>query len=396
MAKMFLSKLWHENLDWDQPLSASLSSEWGEICAQLSQINQIKIPRWLNTSSKNIYNEIHVFCDSSQHAYSVAIYLRTIDSNNDIHSNLITAKSKLAPIRKPLTIPRSELCGAVLAVKMLQNVASNLQIKINNIFLWTDSAIVLSWIRRDPNRWSIFVCNRVNRILQHTDIEQWHHVISKDNAADCNSRGLNISQLIESSLWWHGPYWLSSPRTEWPESPFNFIEDDQAELKSKFKLINLSVNELSHLDHIVNRVSNFDSLRRSIAYCFRFIQCIRKSIESKSKKPTTTYTNLQLISPLFVSEIQHAEISFIIWLQSEAFHAEINAIRNSQPLPKNSKILSLNPFIVTQNVLRVNGRLLNAHMPFNEKFPIIIPSKHRTVNLIVKLYHALTLHGGPR
>lgn len=182
-AKIFLSKLWHENLDWDESLSPSLLSEWTEISSQFNLTNQIKIPRWLNTSSKNILNEIHVFCDSSQHAYSCAIYLRTIDSNNSIHSNLIVAKSKLTPIRKPLTIPRSELCGAVLAVKILESVKNNLQIAINNIFLWTDSAIVLSWIRGDPNRCSVFVCNRVNKILQHTDIKQWQHVISKDNSA---------------------------------------------------------------------------------------------------------------------------------------------------------------------------------------------------------------------
>lgn len=395
-AKIFLSKLWQENLDWDASLSSSLSAEWAEIYGQLNQINQINIPRWLNTSLKNIRNEIHVFCDSSQHAYSVAVYLRTIDSNSIIHSNLIIAKSKLTPIRKPLTIPRSELCGAVLAVKILESAKSNLQIEINNIFMWTDSAIVLSWIRGDPNRWSIFVCNRVNKILQHTNIDQWHHVISKDNAADCNSRGLNISQLIESSLWWHGPHWLSLYQSEWPESPFNFIEDDQSELKSKFKMINLSVNETSHLNKIVNRFSNFDSLRRSIAYCFRFISCMRNSINSKYKKSSTPNTNIQLISPLTVSEIQHAEISLIIWLQSETFHAEIHSIRNSNPLSKNSKLLNLNPFLDAQNVLRVNGRLLNVQMPFNEKFPIIIPSNHRIVYLIVKLYHALTLHGGPR
>lgn len=395
-AKIFLSKLWQENLDWDQPFSAALSSEWTEICSQLDQINRIKIPRWLSTSSKNIHNELHVFCDSSQHAYSVAIYLRTIDSNNNIHSNIIIAKSKLTPVRKPLTIPRAELCGAVLAVKMLTNIKNDLQIKINNIFMWTDSAIVLSWIRGDPNRWSVFVCNRVNRILQHTEIAQWHHVVSKDNSADCNSRGLHISQLIESSLWWHGPHWLLLNQSEWPESPFNFIEDDQSELKSKFKSINLAVNEISHLDHIVNQFSSFDSLRRSIAYCLRFVQCIRNSIKSNAKKPATINKNLQLISPLTVKEIQNAEISFIKWLQSEVFHPEIIAIRNSHVLPKNSKLSKLNPFLDAQNILRVNGRLINAHMPFNEKFPIIIPSNHRIVHLIVKLYHALTLHGGPR
>lgn len=40
-AKMFLSKLWQENLEWDEPLSTSLSSEWTEICFQLSKISEV-------------------------------------------------------------------------------------------------------------------------------------------------------------------------------------------------------------------------------------------------------------------------------------------------------------------------------------------------------------------
>lgn len=399
-AKMFLSKLWQQNIEWDDPFSPSLSKEWTEIVTQLQHINQIKIPRWLNTTSKNVLNELHVFCDSSQNAYSVAIYLRTIDSENNIHSNLIIAKSKLTPVSKPLTIPRAELCGAVLAVKILKTVLDSLQITINQVFMWTDSVIVLSWIRGDPNRWAIFVGNRVNKILEVSKIDMWRHVISQDNPADCNSRGLNITQLIEYPLWWNGPEWLLLPQSEWPASPFNLVEDDPAELKSKFKSINVAINEPSKLDNFIGQFSSFNSLRRSIAYCFRFVQNVQNILESKPKGSpkyhSKTNPNIQLIPPLTVIEVRNAEISLMSWLQSELFPSEIRAIQESRMLPKQSKLHHLNPFIDNQNVLRVNGRLRNAHMPFNEKYPIILPSKHRIAYLIVKHYHLLTLHGGPR
>lgn len=86
-AKIFLSKLWQQELDWNEPLPSSLASEWREIVNQLQFINQIKIPRWLHNSCQNHTNELHVFCDSSNSAYSVAIYLRVIDSEHNIHSN---------------------------------------------------------------------------------------------------------------------------------------------------------------------------------------------------------------------------------------------------------------------------------------------------------------------
>lgn len=171
--------------------------------------------------------------------------------------NLLIAKSKLAPTKKPLTIPRLELCGAVLAVKLLKTVSSSLRCNINKTFLWTDSSIVWSWIRGDPNRWTVFVSNRVHKILESTEIDQWNHVISQDNPADCNSRGLLVEQLSESNIWWNGPNWLSLSSDQWPKSQFNIVDDDPAELRSSFKSINVNVNEISPIDTILLRFNSF-------------------------------------------------------------------------------------------------------------------------------------------
>lgn len=144
-AKLFLNKLWDRNLYWDDPLSSDLQSEWSEIVEEFQFLHQIEIPRWLNTNSRNKRNEIHIFCDSSQRAYGTVAYLRTIDSNNVISIALLIAKNKLTPVRKPLTIPRAELCGAVLAVKLYESLQTKFRLPINQIFMWTDSSIVLSW-----------------------------------------------------------------------------------------------------------------------------------------------------------------------------------------------------------------------------------------------------------
>lgn len=193
--KIFLNKLWDANLEWDDILPSNFEKEWSEIINQFQFINQIKIPRWLNTISTNITNQFHVFCDSSGKAYSTSLYLRTIDENSIIHVNLLIAKSKLTPMRKPLTIPRAELCGAMLAVKLLNAVQPNFRVPISQIFMWTDSTIVLSWIKGDPNRWAPFVPNRIHKILSSTKVENWRHVISTENPADLNSRGQTITQL---------------------------------------------------------------------------------------------------------------------------------------------------------------------------------------------------------
>lgn len=112
------------------------------------------------------------------------------------------------------------------------------------------------------------------------------------------------------------------------------MRDDPSELKSKFKSINHSVNETSKLDQFVNRFSNYTYLKRSTAYCFRFVRAARHSVNLKLAKPSTINSNITLIAPLTVTEIQQAEIAIIRWLQAETFHSEINAIKNKKSLPK--------------------------------------------------------------
>lgn len=75
----------------------------------------------------------------------------------------------------------------------------------------TDSQITLAWIKSVPSRWTIFVSNRVSEIQQLTSNCIWRHISSPNNLADLISRGCTSVDLINSSLWWHGPAFLSSP-----------------------------------------------------------------------------------------------------------------------------------------------------------------------------------------
>lgn len=102
------------------------------------------------------------------------------------------------------------------------------------------------------------------------------------------------------------------------------------------------------------------------------------------------------ISTPSVAEINYAELALIRLIQREHFDAEIQALNKNKVIPKSSKIHRLTPFIDSNHILRVNGRLRNAFMTYDEKYPIIVPSNHRIVHLIVDFYHNQTLHGGPQ
>lgn len=65
----------------------------------------------------------------------------------------------------------------------------------NDIYYWTDSDIVLSWIATEPRESKTFVCYRISEIQSLTKIDKWHHVSSSNNSADIIPRRINPNNL---------------------------------------------------------------------------------------------------------------------------------------------------------------------------------------------------------
>ena len=77
--------------------------------------------------------QLHGFCDASEVAYSGVVYIRMIDEEGKVHITLVVAKTKVAPIKR-LSIPRLELCGAVIVAKLLNHVLKVLNVPSSNVF----------------------------------------------------------------------------------------------------------------------------------------------------------------------------------------------------------------------------------------------------------------------
>jgi len=131
--------------------------------------------------------EIHGFCDASEIAYGCCIYIKTVNNRGDAIVNLLCAKSKVAPL-KNVSLPRLELCAALLLAELYQQVIQALTVTPDSTYLWSDSTIALAWIKGEPSRWVQFVANRVTEIQQLTVQVRWNHVNSKENPADIISR----------------------------------------------------------------------------------------------------------------------------------------------------------------------------------------------------------------
>lgn len=368
-AKILLQQLWMEGINWDENVKPFTLLKWNSFIENLNKISQIKIPRWLNFDP--LYaTQIHGFCDASEKAYCAVIYLR-IDNGSSIHSHLLVSKTRIAPI-DPVSLPRLELCGAVMLSDLVNHVITNMPLNNYDLFLWSDSSITLGWLAKPPSTWKTYIANRVAKVIRNVGNCSWRHVRSNDNPADLGSRGCSPDELAVNSLWWHGPKWLQSSPEEWPESAIS------NECLPEYKKV-----ETFHISEecfdVLKRFSRWDRAIRVIAYMFRFYRSSRKL-----KSPAS----------LSVSQQEFIDVKnrLILLTQKTHYPIEYKKITTVNSVPKKSSLYPLNPFIDNNGIMRVSGRITNANIRYNERHPIILPANSEYTKLFIDFTHKCLLH----
>lgn len=150
-AKIIMQDLWLLKGGWDDPVTENLALQWQTYMSEFSQLSEFHIDRWTGQQSSNLGLELHGFADASSRAYAAAVYLRVQKSNNEVEIHLLIAKSKVAPL-KTLSIPRLELCGAVLLTKLLVYARKALDLSHVPVYGWLDSTVAIAWIRQFPGK----------------------------------------------------------------------------------------------------------------------------------------------------------------------------------------------------------------------------------------------------
>ncbi|KAK9754938.1 Pao retrotransposon peptidase [Popillia japonica] len=169
--------------------------------------------------AKFILQELwHVLC----------IYLRSYNQQNDICTNLLAAKSRVAPL-KYVTLPRLELSAAVVSSQLSNKFKQALRIPFHREYYWRDSQITLHWIKSPSNKWKTYVADRVAEILTLTNPSDWYYIRSEDNPADLLTREVLPNKLAFSDLWWHGPKWLAEANMNITEQEMTSIDETTLE-----------------------------------------------------------------------------------------------------------------------------------------------------------------------
>ncbi|XP_039443988.1 uncharacterized protein LOC120424032 [Culex pipiens pallens] len=372
LAKVFMQKLWASKMDWATELNEELLCEWFEIRESLTALNDICVPRCVVVPN-TVLHELHGFADASTVAYGANVYLRCIRGNGSAEANLLCAKSRVAPLKK-LSVPNLELCAALLLARLVVKVIETLDLELSVIELYSDSQIVLAWLKKDPNLLETFVRNRVIQILNLTGKFRWNYVRSADNPADIVSRGMSPKLLSRCPKWWKGLLPLTSAAYV-PEEPPE-LEDD--ELPGLVAIVYKVTVEMP----VFKRFGEFRKLQRVICYIRRFVQNCRNK---KSGQPRTTCAYVT------VPETR-AALKSIIWsIQMAALPDEFYLAKTEQA---SSQLASLAPIVDEDGLLRVGGRLEHSSLTYEAKHPVILP-RHHVTTLLVRALHVENLHVGP-
>ncbi|XP_011859229.1 PREDICTED: uncharacterized protein LOC105556738 [Vollenhovia emeryi] len=391
-AKIFLQRLWSIKCSWDADIPAEIFKEWEKFQTKLPLLEQISIPRWTHYHPSCNKIELHGFSDASTKAYAASLYLRVISSDGSITNTLLMAKSKVAPL-KILSVPRLELCAALLLAQLMTFVRSIFLVNKIDYWCWTDSMIVLAWLKQPPSRWKTFVANRVSKIQRLLPEGKWNHVPTHDNPADCASRGMDPDNLRDHTLWWTGPPWLQANDDKWSELP-NFEtpvlpKDVDTERRAS---ITLCATCASSSWDLQSRFSSWTKLLRVTAYIFRYIQNLKTKREKTNNPHIATKRNLYALHP---HEIQIAKILWIKQIQTQLFNKELASLYKNQVVPKSSSLASLSPYLDSNGLIRVQGWLGKSRLPEDTKHPIILKS-HPLVNTLITHTHVHALHAGPQ
>lgn len=378
-AKIIMQKLWLDKNNWDDEVSPPVKVQFDNFITSLNSLNSLKISRWVYCTSTDDV-ELHTFTDASERAYGACVYVRTSAKDGSVYVRLLCSKNKVAPI-KPTTMPRLELCGALLGTRLCTKVLESLTVKVKTCFFWTDSTIVLNWLNTPTNRLKTFVRNRVGEIQDSTASYKWSYVPSKDNPADLVSRGLKADCISGSDLWWSGPSLLQTEEIQFPVVPNISFNQQLPELS--LHVITTQDNTFNTLQKTIHKISNYSKLIRIIAYVLRFIHNCRNR--------SNPYKSL-----LSLSELKQSEIIVLQTAQQEMFASEYKLIKSGNVLNKKSRLNSLSPFIDANNLLRVGGRLNNSQYSYDIKHPILLCSKHHITRILFNQKHRTLLHAGPQ
>ena len=418
-AKLIVRDMWKDKLNWDDPLPLNYLTRWENWRSNLSYLNDITLPRHIGLEGATFYR-LHGFCDASVLGFGAAVYLVAFN-NEKVISHLVSSKTRIAP-SKISSIPRLELCSALLLVSLVTSIGESIP-NVDETHFHTDSADVLYWIKSgslsQSNDRTNFVGNRLQKILTHSNSNQWHHVDGKSNPADVASRGASLLSLKNNDNWWEGPHFIKErclkPQThvDLEVVPRGVSQDTNLviNLIKSVKTLPAGISSLISLEHTndYNKLIRLTNIVLKIGKLWMHkirkdrvilepITNKAKSLRKSSKWRLTDFNSIILMSKIDDFDIFEAELMWIRQVQQDHFPKIISLCQGADDIAdcsSRSRIKNQRIFLDKDLwILRVKTRLPYSELDNSTINPIYLPADNKLTHMIVESVHRRILHAG--
>ncbi|XP_047996390.1 uncharacterized protein LOC125234226 [Leguminivora glycinivorella] len=379
-AKIIFQRVWTKGTDWDERLPAEEAEDFFRWLRALSDVSALRIPRRYATPTGAVRRELHIFSDASTEAYSAAAYWRVSNDEEETQVSLAIAKSRVCPL-KVMTVPRLELTAAVVGVRLAETILREQRYPVTKVTYWTDSMVVLGWVRDDARNYRPYVSHRLAEIAEKTDRDAWRYVPTAQNPADRATRCQPAQSVRIEDEWYEGPRFLYGPETSWPSHTSNRT-DDLPERKARpstetsLAIISAKPDPSSVLPD-VRRFSSYDRLLNATANVLLFIEKMR----TKNKA-------LQLQ----VRHLRKAEHMWLQYSQRRSFPEELRALSQNRLIDRKSRLYDLAPELGDDGVLRMKTRLGSAPVLYTALQPIILDGREPFTRLLILRAHRRSAH----
>ena len=375
--------------DWDEELPEEFGEEWKEWLSGVAGRSSISVKRCVFPLEPGARREVHVFADASMDAIAAVAYARSVNAKGEVVVRFLKGCSKLAP-RAATTVPRLELCAALLAATMAYSILRNLKgVSIDKVCFYTDSSAVLGYLSNVTSNFARYITRRIEAIHRLTQNTHWKFVKTSENPADVATRPQTSNQLMEST-------WLSGP-------PFLQEEPIQEHACNE---------ELKTLPETIPSVA---------ALCAASKACLPSSHVEEWMGRVRSWSTAVRVMRLILSKAyawldrarQRLGVRLAVRPEADAMDAEARLFRLAQEsafpdlidtgganeaklskLPASHALKGLQPFLGAGGVLRVGGRLRNMVSPFEVKHPVILPKESNITTKFVKHQHVVSWHQG--
>nr|XP_049703884.1 uncharacterized protein LOC126056149 [Helicoverpa armigera] len=394
--KKLLQDIWRSGVSWDQQIENREDVAWRKYLQDVKVLQDLQIPRCLAPHCTE--GELHTFTDASEQAYAAAVYWRTSTADGRNHTRLVAAKVRVTPL-KPVSVPRLELQAALLGSRLARSVEEELDLQVERKVYWTDSSVVLSWIKTDPRTFKTFVAHRLAEVEESTRPQEWRWVPTALNPADDATR--DVPEHFDANhRWFTGPDFLAYSEDKWPARR-SFKTEPTGEERAVDAVA--TVQSVVHTTPDPARFSAWTRLLRATARVLQFTQLCRRRVHvhachdpawrkagpkrAPTRAPPTAQAPSTRFVPLDAELLRRAELLLLARSQHDSFADDLRNLRLQHQLERGSQLRRLD-VVLEDGVIKLRGRIDAVQgVSLAYRRPLVLDGRHQVARLIVAHYH---------